>query len=282
MKNVGHAATIDFAGHELAVSDLRLNCAEGPAFGPPLVLLHGSTGSWQGYRELMARLAPKWHVFACDLRGHGKSGRDGDRYRLTDYVGDIAKFVEAQFEPAVVLGHSLGALVALGVTARAPKSTRALVLLDPPLYLRNSPVSLRSEVAEWFTWVYEMMRSRPSLCVVVEACRALQPSAPEQDLLELAERVSRVAPESVEIVLRDSLLEGVDLGEIVRQVRQPTLLIRDDWAFGGAVREEDVDWFRSLVPQTCLARISRGNHCFLWDHPEATTRAIEDFLSLLR
>ena len=104
--------------------ELTLNYAEGPASGPPLLLLHGLTGWWPSFQPLMPHLMPTWHIYACDLRGHGKSGRVADRYRVTDYVRDIVTFLRQQIgTPTVLLGHSLGALTALfcdGILPRRP------------------------------------------------------------------------------------------------------------------------------------------------------------------
>ena len=112
--------------------ELTLNYAEGPASGPPLLLLHGLTGWWQSFQPLIPRLTPTWQIYACDLRGHGKSGRVADRYRLTDYVQDIVTFLRQQIiTPTILLGHSLGALTALGAAADLPQRVHALVLLDP-------------------------------------------------------------------------------------------------------------------------------------------------------
>lgn len=274
----------NFVERTFDTRELTINCAEGPASGPPVVMLHGSTGNWQGYLELMARLSPRWHVFACDLRGHGKSGRTGDRYCLTDYVQDIVAFVRAQSEPAVVLGHSLGAMIALAVGAEAPERTRALVLLDPGLFARSPAVDYSpkaAEIFEYLAWVRDLMRSQPTLSEIEAACRRRPPYAAEAEIDDLVERVSHVAPESVDAVLRGQLGEGVDLGEIARKVAQPTLLLHGDWAAGAAVREEDVEWLRALIPSLRVVRIPGGSHLFLWEQPEMTMSAIEDFLSTL-
>ncbi|MFY9662418.1 MAG: alpha/beta fold hydrolase, partial [Terriglobales bacterium] len=64
--------TFDIGEGQLAV---RLNYAEGPAAGPPLVLLHGLGRRWQVFLPLIPALSMRWHIFAVDLRGHGKSSR---------------------------------------------------------------------------------------------------------------------------------------------------------------------------------------------------------------
>ena len=51
-----------------------LNYAEGPESGFPLVMLHGGSGRWQLYSGMLAELLERSHVYAPDLRGHGKSG----------------------------------------------------------------------------------------------------------------------------------------------------------------------------------------------------------------
>ena len=93
---------------------VELSYAEGPAVGPALVLLHGGAGSWKSGGALIDMLAERWHVYAPDFRGHGKSGHAPGRYRLRDYVADTAAFLEQVVkEPAVLYGHSLGGEVAI-------------------------------------------------------------------------------------------------------------------------------------------------------------------------
>ena len=55
--------------------EIVINFAEGEAAGPPLVMLHGSTLRWQTFGNFIPTLEQSWHIYACDLRGHGKSGR---------------------------------------------------------------------------------------------------------------------------------------------------------------------------------------------------------------
>src|SRR5436309_1380347 len=85
-----------------------LNYAEGPATGPPLVILHGGSVRWQYGSALIDALSARWHTYAPDFRGHGKSGWVPGRYRLRDYADDIAAFLQQVVgEPAILYGHSL-------------------------------------------------------------------------------------------------------------------------------------------------------------------------------
>src|SRR5512140_1646619 len=97
---------------------LTINYAEGPTNGEPLVLLHGGTTRWQELNPLISELENNWHVFACDLRGHGKSDR-ADSYRAIDFFPDTVTFIRNLIGfPTILVGHSAGAIAALGTASQ--------------------------------------------------------------------------------------------------------------------------------------------------------------------
>src|ERR1700691_217022 len=67
--------------------EVRLNYAEGPANGPPLVLIHGLGRRWQVFLPIIPALSLRWHIFAPDLRGHGKSSHVARGYHGPQYSG---------------------------------------------------------------------------------------------------------------------------------------------------------------------------------------------------
>ena len=90
-----------------------LNYAEGPDNGPPLLFLHGGVGQWKSYEEMLPHFTDRYHVFAPDFRGRGKSTRTPDTHRLKKDVDDTTKFItECIGKPANVFGYSLGGWVA--------------------------------------------------------------------------------------------------------------------------------------------------------------------------
>jgi pimeloyl-ACP methyl ester carboxylesterase len=113
--------------------EVTLNYAEGPASGPPLILLHGLSGRWQGFLPLMPYLTTQWHVFALDQRGHGRSEHGGP-YQLEVWSQDVEVFLQREIsEPAVLIGCSLGGGVGLMAAARSQDRVRALVVGDFPV-----------------------------------------------------------------------------------------------------------------------------------------------------
>jgi lipase len=112
------------------VSGLRVH-AWGDESVPPVVCLHGVTGSGRHFEPLAARLAPASRVLAPDLLGHGDSPREPP-WRLRDHLETLERAVG---EAPVWLGHSFGGRLAFEHAARHPGRVARLVLLDPAILL---------------------------------------------------------------------------------------------------------------------------------------------------
>lgn len=99
--------------------------------GPPLVLLHGFTGSTESWAPVRAALAGRFTTIAVDLPGHGRSTSPADpaRYALARFAGDLARVLDALgIERTVLLGYSLGGRAALRFALERPERLVALVL----------------------------------------------------------------------------------------------------------------------------------------------------------
>ena len=80
---------------QFSASGVNLNYVEhGPTSAAPLVMLHGGAWRWQEYLSLIPSLGRRWHTYAVDLRGNGRSGWVTGRYRLADFADDNTEFVE--------------------------------------------------------------------------------------------------------------------------------------------------------------------------------------------
>jgi pimeloyl-ACP methyl ester carboxylesterase len=103
---------------------------DGSASAEPLIMLHGGAWRWQEYLSLIPTLSQRWHVYAMDLRGNGRSGWVPERYRLEDFTEDTVAFTRQLGAPLVLVGHSLGGAIALMTAARCPESVKALIIED--------------------------------------------------------------------------------------------------------------------------------------------------------
>jgi len=119
--------------------EVTLNYAEGDATGFPLVLIHGFSDKWQTYQPIITPLAQSWHIYALDLRGHGKSEKKPGAYRYRDYFHDLERFMDdVVAEPAVLFGHSMGGVISIMYAAAHSDKTRALIIGDSPMNFKDS------------------------------------------------------------------------------------------------------------------------------------------------
>jgi 2-succinyl-6-hydroxy-2,4-cyclohexadiene-1-carboxylate synthase len=99
--------------------------------GPPLLVLHGFTGSVRSWDGLRAALANQARVVAIDLIGHGHSAAPADaaRYSFDWSVRDLLALLdELHLESIDVLGYSLGGRLALHLALHATGRVRRLIL----------------------------------------------------------------------------------------------------------------------------------------------------------
>ena len=98
-----------------------------------LVMLHGVASNHTRWSEFVSHSALRvhWNLLRPDLRGHGDSMFHG-RINRSRWVADLKAILEQEtLSPVVLLGHSLGAEIALDFTARYPERVAGLILIDP-------------------------------------------------------------------------------------------------------------------------------------------------------
>ena len=129
--------------------------------GSPIVLLGGfvvPSFVWNGVGSLLGRTH---RVFALDLPPFGYTERKGP-YTLRGWVGLVRAFdVHLGLRRPVVVGHSLGAAVAVGMALWHPADTRGIVLLDGDAIAGGGAPSWATDllVSPWYTSVYRLVTS---------------------------------------------------------------------------------------------------------------------------
>ena len=103
-----------------------------PGEPPTAVFLHGLSGLADVWRETVEALGNgRPHCIGVDQRGHGHSPRPESGYAIAHYVRDTTELINhLGDQPVHLVGHSMGARVALVLAARAPRFVRSVAILD--------------------------------------------------------------------------------------------------------------------------------------------------------
>jgi pimeloyl-ACP methyl ester carboxylesterase len=102
--------------------------------GPVILLVHGWLATSYHWRKVMPLLAADHTVIAVDARGYGESDKPYEGYDGRTVVADLVGLLDLMnIERCVVVGHDMGALVALLMAADHPDRVDGLVYVDEPL-----------------------------------------------------------------------------------------------------------------------------------------------------
>jgi pimeloyl-ACP methyl ester carboxylesterase len=120
--------------------------------GPPVVLVHSSASGLRQWRRLAETLQDRHRVIAINLFGYGNTSPwPGERpLMLADQAELVAAAAALSQEPVALVGHSLGAAVAMEAAARLGDRIRVLIVFEPILfgYLESyGPASAYDEIA---------------------------------------------------------------------------------------------------------------------------------------
>jgi pimeloyl-ACP methyl ester carboxylesterase len=273
---------------------IRLNVAEGPDAGPPMVLLHGGSARWQGWEPLLASLTTRWHVYAVDFRGHGRSDRATGSYRLADYAADTIALLEGEIgAPTLLFGHSLGAQVALVVAAERPDLVRAVIVGDSPLTLDGLRAHVESQRPMTEAW-RALIVAGLDRAEMTRALRDVPVPTPDGSLTpmssfiaeesgwyeSMAENLLALDPDQLSAVLDrfDDSHAGFDVEALFPRISCPVLLLQADGDVGGLLGYPDVGRALRLLESPAHVRLKGVGHGLHLQDPARVLVAVWPFL----
>jgi pimeloyl-ACP methyl ester carboxylesterase len=280
--------------HTYDTGEVQLNYAEGPAHGPPLVLLHGLGRRWQVFLPVIPALSLRWHIFAPDLRGHGKSSRVAGGYHGSQYSEDIARLLgERVSAPAVLFGHSLGGMLGMWVAAHHPELVRALILGDNMIIARRLHTPMYTAL---FSGLRDLARTGGSVERIADGIGKIVLPIPGTDeavtirelpgndeayLLSWARCVQQADADTYDMTLDGSSLEGWDGETVLRGIACPTLLLQASQELGGLMSDADVALATRLLAHHTHVKFRNLGHALFIQQPEPVLRAVTNFLESL-
>lgn len=252
----GRKQFVDLAGVEIAYVEIA-------GAEPALLLVHGFTDTSRSFSLLAPHLAGR-RLIMPDLRGHGAS-QVGRGFGIADFADDIAGLIlHLRLNTPVVVGHSLGSMVAIALAARHNDLIGGLVVLAgtlKPDFARDHPLvagvqALRDPISPadpFYDWWH--------------ACR---PGVPQPFLAGLAKDASAMPAALWRVILEE--ICRADLTSVAQAVRTRTLIIAGayDPLFGEAHQQ---------MLSRCLAGASRVRaeacgHNPHWEAPAFVAGAI--------
>lgn len=115
----------------ITVNGVDLSYVESGSGEPAIVFVHGWTCNRNNWRYQLPEFSKRHRVIAYDHRGHGESEKPDQDYTIAGFADDLSALIgHLELNRPVLIGHSMGGVVAFHLARRDPGITRGLVLVD--------------------------------------------------------------------------------------------------------------------------------------------------------
>lgn len=255
--------------------------------GQPLVLIPGWSQTAEQFRHQVEGLAERYHVFAFDMRGHGRSDKPEHGYRIARLAADVHEALEGLgLDDVAILGHSMGCSVIWAYWELfGPARLSKIILVDQMPYIVSN--------AEWSAEETLLAGAIFSPEALHETCNALRGPAGEETTRGFISNMvtSAMDAETLEWMIQcnfqmprrhaATLLYHhghQDWRDTIPRLALPTL------AVGGRaslIPWQSVEWTAAQIAGARLEIFEEdegGNHFMFVENPEKFNRVVADFV----
>lgn len=249
---------------KLSRSEVTFGYEESGAGDPPLLLIHGWGTNRGVFGPLLRATCATHRVVAVDLRGHGESDAPLQDPSVEAYADDVAWLAAALgLDRPVLVGHSMGGLVALELASRL--DVRGLVLLESPVAAPPAmAAALQPAIDRLETAAYQATASAMLDMMLGPHFDATGRTRMLADIRSLPQQVLARS-------LRASL--AYDSQAAAARVRCPVLYV------GTSIPYADIPRFQELCPQLVTDHLPGCGHYFPLEAPGPLNAMITRFLA---
>lgn len=245
---------------------------QGALSGTPVIALHGVTDSWRSFQPLLPHLPSTLRLIAPSQRGHGDSDKPAGGYRPRDFAHDVVRLMDALNLPrAVIVGHSMGGVIAQRLAIDHPDRVLGLVLAATASAFDTNP-----DLVSWW---------RHDIATLADPIAPAFAHDFQQSTLGQA-----VSPSFVDLVVAESLkvpahvwraaFDGFmteDRGPELARIQSPTLVVwgARDTVCSAADQQRLVAAIRGAQLQT----YRDAGHAVHWEEPQRFARDLAAFVT---
>lgn len=255
--------------------------------GPPVVFVHGLSGSWQNWLEQLPVLCAKHRVVALDLPGFGHSPMPREKITISLYARVLDRVMDALgIAAAAVVGNSMGGFITAELAIAFPQRVERMVLVSPagistyahPMGTRWAPCvrrmqSLLAAQTGWIAAHADAVTRRPRLRDATLNVAALYPGRLPA---ALAAEMLRGAGKPGFVEAFEANL-NYDFRHRLPEIVCPTLVVWGERDRLISVRDADV--YTEMIPGARKVIFADTGHTAMLERPAKFNALLEEFLS---
>jgi sigma-B regulation protein RsbQ len=223
---------------------------------PAVILIHGWCGNADYWHAQFDALKARYTVVAVDLAGHGASGANRTDWSIANYAGDLVSIARQLPNSRIVLvGHSMGATVALAAAPRIGPRVIGIIAVDALRSVGMPPLSAGEIAAKVAPFRSDFVGATRALVTDRLFEQGADPLLVQKVAYDMSLRSPAVAVPTLEKLL------GLDLAGLLPNVRVPVYAINSDLA------PTDAERIRKSLPDFTLDVLPHTGHFLMLEAP---------------
>ncbi|MFX1435187.1 MAG: alpha/beta fold hydrolase [Promethearchaeota archaeon] len=255
----------------ITINQFKIFYYQNKMAGIPLVFIHGWLGSSREWIHQLCYFNFKEHITTLDLPGFGKSGKPKAKYSIEFFTEQILSFLKLLgYNEAILIGHSLGGMIALNITIRNPKLVKKLILISSSAEISQS---LKDKIKLfWVNLIFKLIYKKFLKNIVKQI---LSPKFKIQELKRLYTTALKI-PKSIVLRTFKNMTSKFNMHDQISQISQPTLIIygNEDKIISDSMITE----LGNLVPNSKIFNIEDSSHRVMVDNYEKVNKIIDEFV----
>lgn len=228
----------------------------------PMLLVHGFSDNGLCWTPVARELEKKYDLIMPDMRSHGLSARISEEEPI-DMASDLVQLIQSLgLSRPIIVGHSMGAMIAFQVGVRYTHLAKAMVLEDPPWLLSQQREDNKSEET-----MMEWARKLPSQSIeeLETINRKDHPTWTDEMIRLMSASKKQFDPTFVDMLLRSLKKNRSEWLSTIGTICFPLLIITGDPELGGIVTGEVAARIHKLNPEIQIKNVPDVGHLIRFD-----------------
>ncbi|SFU04767.1 alpha/beta fold hydrolase [Pseudomonas marincola] len=240
--------------------------------GKPLLLVHGLGSSTLDWEYQIGELARHYHVFAIDLRGHGRSDKPREAYSMEIFAADVVALIEhLNLPPVHLVGISMGGMIGFQIASQNVDLLSSLTIINSSPEVKAKKPADYIQIAK--RWTLARVMSLETLGKALG--KLLFPKAEQADLRRKVEERWPRNDKRAYLASLNAII-GWGVREHLARITCPTLVISADKDYTPVALKQA---YVSEMPNARLEVISDSRHATPMDQPLEFNKRLLAFLS---
>ena len=253
------------------INQLNIFYFENKIRSTPLLFIHGWLGSSLEWIYQFNYFNSREHIIILDLPGFGKSDKPNTKYSIEFFTKLILDFLNLLgYNEAILIGHSLGGLIAQNITIQNPKLVKILILISTTAI---SQPTKNKFLLFWVNTIFKLVYAN----FLKNTIKRINSTKDENREFKRQYKNALKIPKSVVLNTFSNMTSKFNSNEKISEISQPTLIIYG--TEDKIISKSMIINLGNLIPNSEIILIENSPHRVMVENHVRVNKIIDDFIN---